>query len=90
MERCKKQRWCVAGAISIAPCFLSHVVRSRPAGGRLEELPLSKRFGDVVIIRTGFKEDDTMITFKSGVHWGFHSQLDHGSFTIYKGQPAGD
>ncbi|MBN2483730.1 MAG: hypothetical protein JXD21_05980 [Candidatus Omnitrophica bacterium] len=53
----------------------------------LNELPLSRKFGDVIIMRTGFDEDDTFISFKSGTHWGFHSQLDHGSFTIYKYAP---
>lgn len=53
----------------------------------LDDLPLAKKFGDIVIIRNGFKKNDTMVTFKSGIHWGFHSQLDHGSFTIYKGKP---
>jgi len=53
----------------------------------LNDLPLSKRFGDIIIIRTGFDPDDTFITFKSGLHWGFHSQLDHGSFTVFKYSP---
>ena len=53
----------------------------------LNELPLAKKFGDLVIIRNGFDENDTMVTFKSGVHWGFHTQLDHGSFTVFKGKP---
>jgi heparinase II/III-like protein len=53
----------------------------------LEELPKAKKFGDVVIMRSGFDEDDTFVSFKSGIHWGFHSQLDHGSFTIYKHSP---
>ncbi|WP_028571758.1 heparinase II/III domain-containing protein [Desulfonatronum lacustre] len=53
----------------------------------LDELPRSKRFGDQIVIRTGFEEDDTLISFKSGIHWGFHSQLDHGSFTIFKHRP---
>lgn len=50
-------------------------------------LPQTKRFGDVIIMRTGFNENDTFITFKSGTHYGFHSQLDHGSFTIFKNAP---
>ncbi|RLG33652.1 hypothetical protein DRN98_03630, partial [Methanosarcinales archaeon] len=53
----------------------------------LEHLPKSKRFGDVVVIRTGFKPEDTFVTFKCGLHWGFHTQLDHGSFTIFKYAP---
>jgi hypothetical protein len=53
----------------------------------LNKLPKSRKFGDEVIIRTGFSPDDTFITFKSGIHWGFHSQLDHGSFTIFKQTP---
>ena len=53
----------------------------------LSELPNSKKFGDVIIMRTGFEEYDTFVTFKSGYHWGYHSQLDHGSFTIYKHAP---
>ena len=54
---------------------------------KLDDLPLSKKFGDVVIIRNGFGEKDTHITFKSGFHYGFHTQLDHGSFTIFKNSP---
>jgi len=53
----------------------------------LEELPKTRKFGDVIIMRTGFKKTDTMLSLKSGIHWGFHSQLDHGSFTIYKDVP---
>ncbi len=53
----------------------------------LNGLSLSRKFGDVIIMRTGFDEDDTFISFKSGTHWGYHSQLDHGSFTIYKYAP---
>ena len=55
--------------------------------GELEDLPNTMRFGGTVIIRTGFSPQDTFIAFKSGFHWGFHSQLDHGTFTIYKDSP---
>lgn len=50
-------------------------------------LPMSKKFGNTIIIRSGFDADDTMITFRSGAHWGFHGQQDHGAFTIFKHQP---
>lgn len=53
----------------------------------LKDLPIARRFGDTIIIRTGFGPDDTFVSFKSGIHWGFHSQLDHGSFTIFKNAP---
>jgi hypothetical protein len=53
----------------------------------LDELPLSKKFGDVIIIRNGFGQNDTHITFKSGFHYGLHTQLDHGAFTIFKNSP---
>lgn len=53
----------------------------------LNELPLSKQFGNAIVIRTGFDASDTFVTFTSGIHWGFHAQLDHGSFTVYKNGP---
>jgi hypothetical protein len=56
-------------------------------GKDLEELPMSKKFGNTIIIRSGFDADDTMITFRSGAHWGCHGQQDHGAFTIFKHQP---
>ncbi len=55
--------------------------------GDLDDLPAAKKFGDVFIMRTGFDENDTFVSFKSGIHWGYHSQLDHGSFTVYKYAP---
>jgi hypothetical protein len=52
-----------------------------------DDLTLSKKFGDEIIIRDGWHKDGVMATFKAGMHWGGHSQLDHGSFTIYKNAP---
>ncbi|MBN1670068.1 MAG: DNRLRE domain-containing protein [Kiritimatiellae bacterium] len=53
----------------------------------LDNCAKSRRFGDTIVMRTGFGTDATMVKFTSGVHWGTHAQLDHGSFTIYKGAP---
>lgn len=53
----------------------------------LNELAKTRRFGDLIVMRSGFNSDDTFLTFKSGIHYGYHSQLDHGSFTIFKNSP---
>lgn len=58
-------------------------VRARP----LKEIPKAKRFGDEIVMRTGWGKTDTFITFKAGFHWGGHAHLDHGSFTIFKNAP---
>lgn len=53
----------------------------------LEELPLARKFGNDIVLRTGWSPKDLYITFRAGIHWGFHSHLDHGSFTIFKNAP---
>lgn len=37
-----------------------------------------------VVMRSGWSEDDTVVEFKAGPHYWSHSDLDNGSFTIYR------
>ncbi|MGZ8216540.1 VanZ family protein [Methylomagnum sp.] len=50
-------------------------------------LPLERLFDGVglVVARSGWDADATLVTFKAGDNFWSHSHLDQGSFTIYKG-----
>lgn len=50
-------------------------------------LPLTKYFDGIglVVMRNGWGSDATYITFKAGDNYSSFSQLDQGSFTLYKG-----
>lgn len=57
----------------------------------LKDLPLSDLFGagayNLAIFRTGWKPDDTLISFKAGDVQVHHAHPDAGTFTIYKEAP---
>lgn len=50
-------------------------------------LPLQRLFDGLglVIARSGWDPDATLVTFKAGDNFWSHTHLDQGSFTIYKG-----
>ncbi len=57
--------------------------------GAIKDLPLTKHFDGIglVVMRSGWDEDATYITFKAGDNYSSFSHLDQGSFTLYKGGP---
>ncbi len=54
---------------------------------RIELLPASELLDGVAILRSGWDEDATLLTFRCGRHGGWHNHLDHGSFTVFRGGP---
>jgi hypothetical protein len=54
---------------------------------RIEQLPPSVLLDGVAILRSGWDEDATLLTFRCGRHGGWHNHLDHGSFTLFRGGP---
>jgi hypothetical protein len=57
----------------------------------LKDLPLSDLFGagayNLAVFRTGWKPDDTQVSFKAGDVQVHHAHYDAGTFTIYKEAP---
>lgn len=39
----------------------------------------------IAVLRSAWKEDGTIVTFRCGRHGGWHNHFDHNSFTIYRG-----
>jgi len=56
-------------------------------GFRPAALPSSANLGALVVMRSGWDEDATLVTFRCGRHGGWHNHLDHNGFTIYRGGP---
>lgn len=55
-------------------------------GKSWKDLPLVRHFDGlgIVVMRSSWEEDATYITFKAGDHYWSHSNMDSGSFTLYK------
>ncbi|MBI3830797.1 MAG: heparinase II/III family protein [Planctomycetes bacterium] len=51
----------------------------------LRAQPLSVLHDPIAVLRSSWKEDGTVVTFRCGRHGGWHNHLDHNSFTIYRG-----
>ena len=55
-----------------------------PGSHYLNDLPLARRFGTDVVIRSGWGSADTMFTITGGLKGVFHRKADAGSFTLYR------
>lgn len=55
--------------------------------GALAALPASAWLDPLAVLRSGWRADDTLVSFRVGRHGGGHNHFDHNSFTIFRGGP---
>jgi len=53
----------------------------------LQTLPTAALYDPIAVLRSSWKNDAALLTFRCGRHGGWHNHLDHNSFTIYRGGP---
>ncbi len=58
-----------------------------PSPQPYSNLPLSRRFGPDILIRTGWGATDTFLTYTSSLHGTYHRHDDGGTFTLYDQAP---
>ncbi len=58
-----------------------------PSPQPYSNLPLSRRFGPDILIRTGWGATDTFLTYTSSLHGTYHRHDDGGTFTLFDQQP---
>ncbi|MBI4613977.1 MAG: heparinase II/III family protein [Planctomycetes bacterium] len=65
--------------------------RPELAGRATRQLPPDRLWGKDslghAILRAGWEDGDTVVSFQAGDHFGFHQHQDQGNFTIWRGEP---